>query len=243
MFHLSVASQTEPERIWAFTWSVFSNWLVLLGGAVMIVLGVIERLRTKEVHWKLYVSIIIALLFGAFYMAWREQTLRLEVAQSIPPSQPAIKLDVTDVDARSKLEAATKRIETLESELTAARENAKQARDAALNAEIATRPKPFAERLRACLESIDPRITQQLMGKPSLLVNGRLDFRKVQELQKLAAEPGAEQFITIKANGFTGISAGENPLSGDYDIEVVIQHNVLEPSTPFPTPNQIPSPP
>jgi hypothetical protein len=41
----------EISRIGGFLYAFFSNWIVLLGGTVMIVIGVVERLWRKEVHW------------------------------------------------------------------------------------------------------------------------------------------------------------------------------------------------
>ncbi len=60
----------------------------------------------------------------------------------------------------------------------------------------ASQPKPLKERLKACLDEIDPRIMQGLAaGQPRS--QGVLKPYQLTELQKLSAEPGASEFIIL----------------------------------------------
>ena len=60
----------------------------------------------------------------------------------------------------------------------------------------ASQPKPLKERLKACLDEIDPRIVQGLAaGTPRS--QGVLKPYQLSELQKLAAEPGASDYIIL----------------------------------------------
>ena len=63
--------------------------------------------------------------------------------------------------------------------------------------ETRTRPKPFQDRLLACLDGIDPKIRQGFIaGVPRF--KGVLKPYQLTELQKLASEPEASQFISLK---------------------------------------------
>jgi hypothetical protein len=60
----------------------------------------------------------------------------------------------------------------------------------------ASQPKPLKERLIACLNEIDPRIVQGLAAG-TVHSQGILKPYQLSELQKLAAEPGANEYITL----------------------------------------------
>lgn len=67
----------------------------------MTVLGVAERALKKEVHWRTYISVLILLLFSAFYLSWRDVTLKLETQPD--SALPPIKLDVADMEGRNEI--------------------------------------------------------------------------------------------------------------------------------------------
>jgi hypothetical protein len=73
----------EPRLLIQFVVAIVSNWLVLAGGAIMTILSIIDKLRGKEVHFKIYIKILAFLLFIAFYMSWRE--IKLEVGKTSQP--------------------------------------------------------------------------------------------------------------------------------------------------------------
>src|SRR5438094_5903589 len=110
----------ECTRIIEFFSVVFSNWILLLGGAVMIALGVLERIFRKEVHWRLFTAIVVALLFIAFYMSWRDMRVTLDAKPS--KSLPEINVNEKDPEARQKLTEQQVRIEELQSQLGNANE-------------------------------------------------------------------------------------------------------------------------
>lgn len=57
----------------SFVWSVASHWLVLIGGAVITLLGFIERLRRRELSLRLYTYLMLFFVFYASFLAWRDQ--------------------------------------------------------------------------------------------------------------------------------------------------------------------------
>jgi hypothetical protein len=83
--------------------------------------------------------------------------------------------------------------------------------DAALKA---SQPKPLKERLKACLDSVDTRILQAL-AQGQTRFHG--DFKPYQfaELQKIAAEPGADAYISFHAESALtfGADGTYNPAS------------------------------
>jgi hypothetical protein len=114
----------ELARVFQFLHAVFINWIVLLGGAVMIVLGVFERLWRKEVHWRFYAGILAALLFVAFYLSWRQQLIAVEAKPKTPKqfvvteTDPQARADLAKTktelsETQEKLSAANKAIEAL----------------------------------------------------------------------------------------------------------------------------------
>ncbi len=62
------------------------------------------------------------------------------------------------------------------------------------------RPKPLDERLRAFLDSVDPKILVGLKSGTSR-AQGDMAITKVAELEALCAEPGAQKYITLKKLG------------------------------------------
>jgi|ERR1041385_4749959 hypothetical protein len=62
---------------------------------------------------------------------------------------------------------------------------------------VQLRPKPFPQRLLACLDSIDPRIKQGLSVGTNRF-KGVLKPYQLTELQKLAAEGDAAKYISLK---------------------------------------------
>ena len=70
----------------------------------------------------------------------------------------------------------------------------------------ASQPLPLKERLKACINSIDPHILSQLaMGETRF--QGNLKPYQFAELQKLSAEPGAGAYITFHAEPMLGFGA------------------------------------
>ncbi len=70
----------------------------------------------------------------------------------------------------------------------------------------ASQPLPFKERLKACLDSVDPLILRQLaLGETRF--QGNLKPYQFTELQKLASEPGAGAYITFQPEPMIGFAA------------------------------------
>jgi len=67
-------------------------------------------------------------------------------------------------------------------------------------AEAASRPKPFQERLIAQLEEISPKIIPALKAG-QFKFSGDFKMHQLIDLQKLAAEPGASAFISLTPTG------------------------------------------
>jgi hypothetical protein len=103
----------EVSGIIEFLYTVFTNWILLAGGVVMTLIGIGEWLWRKEVHWKTYLGVLACLLLVVFYMSWRDIKIKLEAA----PTSPTIKLDVTDVDGRKKIESLTKQLEAADKKI------------------------------------------------------------------------------------------------------------------------------
>ena len=58
---------------WRFTMAVASQWIALVGGtAIIVFLGVLERLVRKEISLRLYGFLLISLFFYSCYLAWSE---------------------------------------------------------------------------------------------------------------------------------------------------------------------------
>jgi hypothetical protein len=105
-----------------FIWAIVTNWLVLAGGTVMTAFGIVERLRGKEVHWRVYRRILSGLLMVAFYLSWRDA--KLSPVASPPFTVNANIQGVTDTDAHAKIVAQQKQIAAEEAELLKLRNEA-----------------------------------------------------------------------------------------------------------------------
>lgn len=62
----------SENPFFTFLGAVFDQWMTLLGGgALIVIIGLIERRFGRQLHWKLYQYLVAALLFYACYLAWR----------------------------------------------------------------------------------------------------------------------------------------------------------------------------
>ena len=144
-----------------------------------------------------------------------------------PQILPEISVNEKDPQARADLEKTTKRLQTLETQLAKAREDTREAQEPAFHAEMASGPKSFKERLRACLDSIDPNITTQAITEKAVF-HEMVDLQKIQELQKLASDPEAAQYFTLKVSqDFTGIVSGEKEVSGGKTVTLIVQPELM----------------
>lgn len=57
----------------SFVWAVTSHWLVLISGALITLLGLIERLRGRELPLRLYAFLMLFFVFCASFLAWEDQ--------------------------------------------------------------------------------------------------------------------------------------------------------------------------
>ncbi len=83
----------------------------------MVVIGVVERFRRKEVHWKAYTAVVAFLLVVAFYMSWREQRIAVDAK---PKAAQEIKVTEIDRQARAELATTRKDLQETQQKLSAA---------------------------------------------------------------------------------------------------------------------------
>ena len=64
------------KLLMSFLAAVFSQWLVLMGGAALItILGILERFRGKDVSVRLYLGIMALFVLYACFLAWRDERI------------------------------------------------------------------------------------------------------------------------------------------------------------------------
>ena len=184
-------------------------------------------------------KIVLALIFlaqaSAFY------SLKQSAIAARQNSSSPLKLDVTEhgVDDQSRQEIAD-----LKQQLKDARDNAQKARESAFRAEAATKPQSFKQRLRACLDSIDPSITAQAIGG-RYTFQGDVEMNTARELQKLASEPEASDYFSlVKVTGSTGLYSGDKQISGAQFVELIVEPSLMQEDVTqsSPTPNTGASP-
>ena len=105
--------------------------------------------------------------------------------------------------------------------LKIAQDDARQARSLAARAEVASRPKSFKERLESLLTSIDPALVPHLNSVGDVHVTGYMKPWQFAELQKLAAEPEGQKYISFKV-GPKGLKASTEGMLTDVDITVIL---------------------
>jgi hypothetical protein len=68
---------------WRFVMAVGRHWLVLLGGgaAIIVILGVVERLTGTNLTARWYAALLVALFFYAAFLAWRDEQRRAVVLE------------------------------------------------------------------------------------------------------------------------------------------------------------------
>jgi len=104
--------------------------------------------------------------------------------------------DLQEVDKKKLTERVSQAEGTAAKATQQLEEHAK--RTAELEAKL--RPKPFDERLRLFLDSVDKRILPRLT-EGQLTVNGEMESSKAAEFRSLCAEPGAEKYVSILPPG------------------------------------------
>src|SRR5690349_4967925 len=69
------------QSFFSFIYAVFNHWICLMSGTAFIILiGVFEHHKCKQVTWKIYFFVMLLLLFYASFLAWEDkngQTLTL----------------------------------------------------------------------------------------------------------------------------------------------------------------------
>lgn len=79
------------DELRLFVRAIFSQWLTLMSGGVIIVaVGIYERVAGGNVSWSIYLSLICALVVIASFLAWRDRNhevseLRQELAKEREP--------------------------------------------------------------------------------------------------------------------------------------------------------------
>ncbi|HAO78546.1 MAG TPA: hypothetical protein DCQ92_06130 [Verrucomicrobia subdivision 3 bacterium] len=94
-----------------------------------------------------------------------------------------------------------------------------------------TRPKPFRQRLCEVLASIDSKILPALKAG-NRNFNGGITASQFNDLQKIASEPGARDFIVVDPDVKMGIGMG--PEGVTYGVKFTVDPKLLEsdPKTP-----------
>lgn len=79
------------DELRLFVRAIFSHWLTLMSGGVIIVaVGIYERVAGGNVPWSIYLSLICALIVIASFLAWRDKShevnrLKQELANEREP--------------------------------------------------------------------------------------------------------------------------------------------------------------
>ena len=100
--------------------------------------------------------------------------------------------------ARKREELTKKDLESAKEKLAAALLQVDEAKALALKAEIASRPKPFKDRLYGLLDGIDARFKPALLSGRDVELTGYLKPWQYAELQKLSAESEGKKFISMR---------------------------------------------
>jgi hypothetical protein len=86
---------------WQFILAVFWRWQGWLGGsgfggAIVVLVSLYERLSGRAMSKRMYVTFfVIAFLFGAFFMAWRDQLhAAIEANKKLDEEKPKFVLDI-----------------------------------------------------------------------------------------------------------------------------------------------------
>jgi hypothetical protein len=62
------------DELKLFARAIFSHWLTLMSGGVIIVaVGIFERVTSRNVSWSIYVTLICVLIVVSSFLAWRDK--------------------------------------------------------------------------------------------------------------------------------------------------------------------------
>ncbi|MGZ5003899.1 MAG: hypothetical protein ACXWAX_00740 [Chthoniobacterales bacterium] len=230
------------SALYQYFGAFFTNWFLYMTAGPFLADEVFKRAFPKwresagkhfpaRTRRRIEVAFIIFGVFWAGFAAFNEEHAAREraeaAARSPVPTPIPFQVTETDTVARTQLEAANRKIDALEAQLKEAQKGSDAARESAFQAEIATRPKSIKERLRECLDAIDPHITQELISRPQIVCRIDVEVSKLKPLQKLAAEPSARDLIEMKSvSGLTGMQMGEVEI-GTKTVEFVVQGDLM----------------
>jgi hypothetical protein len=163
-------------------------------------------------QWTVAISGIIALIF-----TMRSTTLKNHADAS------KIKADLIERTLlESKIQAAKDELSHTKNEL----ENTKTKLGKRItDAEIAAKPRPLPERLRAVLISIDPKIIPALKAGNTNF-NGGITATQFQDLQKISKEPGANKYLTVNPDVNMGIGMG--PEGVTYGVKFTLNPQLIK---------------
>jgi hypothetical protein len=159
----------EIRYVVEFLWAIVRNWVVLIGSAIMALLGVAEKVMGREVHLRLYIRILLLLLFVSIYISWKDAKRQSELVGS-PPQ----KFDVADYEGRANLNETKKDLVAANTEIQTLK-GAKAITDAEL------------KQTRSDLAKAEEKITQQddkLKELTSDLAEAKRQADQVKEKQR-----------------------------------------------------------
>lgn len=62
-----------------FVRAIFSHWLTLMsGGLIIVAVGIYERATSRNVSWSIYVALICVLIVVSSFLAWRDKSHEID---------------------------------------------------------------------------------------------------------------------------------------------------------------------
>jgi hypothetical protein len=85
--------------VWTFLQAVGSHWIALAGGAaVVVLLGVYEKLTKNEIARRYYVILLVAFVAVAIYQAWLDEHTRVkEFSAQIDKDRPYFRREASQI--------------------------------------------------------------------------------------------------------------------------------------------------
>ncbi|MDR3403903.1 MAG: hypothetical protein P4L99_15510 [Chthoniobacter sp.] len=178
--------------------------------------------------WLSFAVIVVPAVFGLLLAGLSIAALR--VNDRLGDVKTAIETKRAK-EAEEKEHIAIKERNAIKAELATTKASTEEARQLALKAEEASRPKTLKERVLDCIDAggANPAYKEHLRstGQPAILA-GNVPLWEYDALKKMSMEPNAALYFMMRdVQGFTGIEANGVPVSGVHNVEITVYPDLI----------------
>ena len=156
-----------------------------------------------------------------------ERANKFSDALATKPPQATFTVNGVDSEARSELEEQTKELNNAKTQLADTREEL-DAQKALVKHLEESQPAPLFDRLRASLDSIDPKIIPAIKAGTTEIDLSVLPWSTTKQLEDMSKEPGADKLFSFSKTAVSEATMGGDIIGGSFSVKLEITDDMSE---------------